>query len=193
MQTICLLLSMSVFIILWLAGWGLDAETPFVAVAELPVESMAGDVDVATITVIALHTDITVTGGTTALANANAMAVAWMQHVKRDKWFVACPQSTMTWSPDSPRLLWEWPATSWSVPVGRDHHVIMRAQPPPLHWDLIPTALQYNPVTLLLANHMTSPLVLPQVLTSSDHPQRPGRITLQPPHCLFSLLKYILH
>lgn len=68
MQTICLLLSVSVFIILWLAGWGLDAETPFVAVAELPVESMAGDVDVATITVIALHTDITMTGGTTALA-----------------------------------------------------------------------------------------------------------------------------
>lgn len=46
----------------------MDAETPFVAVAELPVESMAGDVDVATITVIALHTDITMTGGTTALA-----------------------------------------------------------------------------------------------------------------------------
>lgn len=84
----------------------MDAETPFVAVAELPVESMAGDVDVAVITVIALHTDITMTGGTTALANANAMAVAWMQHVKRDKWFVACPQS-MTRSPDSPRLLWE--------------------------------------------------------------------------------------
>lgn len=66
------------------------------AVAELPVESMAVDVDVATITVITLHTDITMTGGATALAKANAMAEAWTQHVKRDKWFVACPQSMMT-------------------------------------------------------------------------------------------------
>lgn len=69
------------------------------------------------------------------------------------------PLSMVSWSP-----LWGWPTTNWCIPTGRDHRVIMRAQPLPRHWGLIPAALQHNLVSLLLPNHTSLPLLPPRAV-----------------------------